>query len=402
MDRTEAVVVGAGPAGLLAAREIAKRHIEVKVIEEHPVIGEPNHCAGLLSVEGLRRLGVEPSPEFVQHEITGGRVYSPSGAAIEIPGERTRAYVFDRAAFDRHLAEAAEDEGAEIETCRRVKDFLIRNHRVEGIRSRDWTVRAQVVVDAEGAGGALARKRGLIPHPTRVLAGVNVEVSGVEVEPHRVEVWLDSDIAPGLFAWVIPLGEGSVRCGLACSTGDAFERLRRFLDRRFDIAQCSPPRRGVILTGGPARRTYQNGLLVVGDAAGQTKPTTGGGVILGGLCAVQAGRTAAEAVEAGDCSAGFLQRYQKAWRASLGREFAAMLAARRLVDRLSDERIDRLFESFRREGLEEALQALVERGDMDMQSGVMRAALRQPRLLRLLVQVVGRLALGELRSLFKL
>lgn len=401
MERTEAVVVGAGPAGLLAAREIAKRGVEVKVLEEHLVVGEPNHCAGLLSVEGLRLLGVEPSPDFVQHEIKGGRIFSPSGASIEIAVKRTRAYAIDRAAFDRHLADAAEGEGAEVVTRRRVEEFLTRDGRLEGVGGNGWAVQADVVVDAEGARGALARKAGFISQTEGALAGVNVEVS-VEVEPHMVEIWLDSSLAPGLFAWVIPLGDKAARCGLACSTGDAYERLSRFLDRRFGRLRQSSPRRGLILTGGPASRTYADGLLVAGDAAGQTKPTTGGGVILGGLCAVEAGRTAAGAVEAGDTSAGFLQRYEKAWRASLGREFASMIAARRLLKRLSDDRIDTLFNALRREGLEETLQGLVERGDMDMQSGVIRSGLRDPRMFRLLIRSVGRLALGELRSLFNL
>jgi len=402
VDRAEAVVVGAGPAGLLAAREIAERGIEVRVFEEHPIVGEPSHCAGLLSAEGLRRLGVEPSPDFVQHEITGGRIYSPGGAVIEITGKRTRAYVVDRASFDRHLADATIGAGATVETGRRIKELLHRGGRVEGVRGEGWGIRAEVVVDAEGAGAVLARRVGLHPPREGVLAGVNVEVSGVEVEPHMVEVWLGDGLAPGLFAWVIPLGEGSARCGLACSSGDAFERLRHFLDRRFGGAGCSAPRRGTVLTGGPVRRTYLDRMMVVGDAAGQTKPTTGGGVVLGGLCAVEAGRTAAEAVEAGDCSAGFLQRYQKAWRAALGREFSSMLAARRLLNRLSDDRIDRLFAALRRKELDEALRQLVEAGDMDMQSGVMRAALRDPRLLRVLVRVAGRLALSELRALFNL
>ncbi|MCW3992629.1 MAG: NAD(P)/FAD-dependent oxidoreductase [Candidatus Bathyarchaeota archaeon] len=402
MGKTDVVVVGAGPAGLLSAREIAGRGVEVKVVEEHQTIGEPNHCAGILSVEGLDRLGVKPSSDFVQHEITGGRIYSPGGEAIEISGERTRAYIVDRAAFDRHLAEVAEAEGAEVETGRRVKDLIANDGMVEGVHGRGWSVQAQLVVDAEGAGAPIARRVGLAPPTSGVLAGVNVEVSRVDVEPHMVEVWLAGDIAPGLFAWVAPLGDGAARCGLACSGGDALERLRGFLDMRFSRARCSPPRLGVVLTGGPARRTYSDGLLLVGDAAGQTKPTTGGGVILGGLCAIEAGRTAAEAVEAGDCSAGFLQRYQKTWRASLGGEFKSMLLARRLLNRMSDGQIDGLFDALRREGLEETLRGLVEGGDMDNQGGVIRSALRDPALLRVLIGVVGRLALGELRSFFKI
>ena len=91
--RTEAAVVGAGPAGLIAARELARRGVEVKVFEEHPVIGEPNHCAGILSVEGLRRLGVEPDNRFIRHEIRGGTAFSPNGTGIRITCSRTRLTV---------------------------------------------------------------------------------------------------------------------------------------------------------------------------------------------------------------------------------------------------------------------------------------------------------------------
>ena len=125
MDKTDVVVVGAGPAGLLAAREVASRGLGVKVLEEHNIVGVPNHCAGLLSVEGLARLGVEPSPYFVQNEITGGRIYSPGGEVLEVPGTRTRAYVVDRTLFDRYLAASAEEEGADVETGRRVEGFSI-------------------------------------------------------------------------------------------------------------------------------------------------------------------------------------------------------------------------------------------------------------------------------------
>jgi len=394
--------VGAGPAGLLAAREAAQRGINVKVVEEHPVIGEPNHCAGILSVEGLRLLGLKPSKDFVQHEIVGGRIYSPNGVGIEIRGSRTRAYAIDRAAFDRFLAEIVEGEGVEVELRRRVDTLITRNGGVDGVRGGGWEIRAKMVVDAEGASATLARKAGFAVRKTGVLAGVNAEVSGVDIEPRMVEVWLGGDIAPGLFAWVVPLGDGVARCGLACNSGDAYERLKSFLDSRFGGVICSPPRRGIVLTGGPARRTYWDGLLLVGDAAGQTKPTTGGGVIVGGLCAIEAGKTAAHAVGVDDCSARFLQQYQKAWKASLGREFASMGAARKLMNKLSDDRLDRLFDAFHREGLEETLNGLVEEGDMDMQSGVIRAALGKPTLRLVLVRVMGRMVLRELMSSFNL
>ncbi len=400
--RAEAVVVGAGPAGLLAAREIASKGFGVRVFEEHQAVGEPSHCAGLISAEGLSRLGVEPSEDFVQQEILGGRVYSPGGECVEFRCRRTRAFAVDRTAFDLCLADSARGEGAEIETGSRVEELLLTDGGVGGVKGRGWETRSCLVVDAEGASAGLLKGSGLLPHPQEALAGVNVEVGGVELEPQMVEVWLSGEIAPGLFAWVIPTGEGAARCGLACRGGGAVERLDRFLGRRFGTVEASKPRGGLVLTGGPISRTYSGGLLVAGDAAGQTKPTTGGGVVMGGLCAVEAGKTAVEALEAGDTSARFLERYQRAWSSSLGGEFRSMLLSRRLLDRLPDERIDRAFASFKGEGLEGELERLVEEGDMDLQGGVIRAALRDRRLFGIALKAAGRLALGELRALVNL
>ncbi len=400
--RTEAAIVGAGPVGLVAARELARMGFEVRVYEEHPVIGEPNHCAGILSVEGLKRLGVDPSPDFVQQEVRGGTAYSPDSTSIRIRGGRTRAYAVDRATFDRHLARLALDEGAEIETGNRVSELLVKDGRVTGIRTKEGTTRAGVVVDCEGAEGSMARSMGL-PRPSEgILAGINAEVPGIELEPNMVEVWLGNKVAPGLFAWIIPIGEGKARCGLACSRGDALGRLKAFLGRRFGDVVHSEPRIWPVLTSGPANKTFVDGLLLVGDVAGQTKPTTGGGVIIGGLCALEAARTASEALEQGDFSTDFLGRYEQAWRASLGGELSSMLAARRFANKVSNERMDRLFASLKGAGLEGAIEGIVDEGDMEMQSGVIKSALSHPSIVRVLIGSLGRLALAELRGLFKL
>ncbi|UCH57961.1 MAG: NAD(P)/FAD-dependent oxidoreductase [Candidatus Bathyarchaeota archaeon] len=399
--RTEVAIVGAGPAGLIAALELARNGIKVKVFEEHPEIGRPNHCAGVLSVEGLHSLGIEPSLKFLQHEIRGGTVFSPDGTGIRVAVSRTRAYVVDRAAFDRHLAETAVDAGVEIETNHRIREFLVEDGRVAGLRGEE-NIGASIVIDAEGAAGGLARKMGLPIPQGGVLAGINVDVTDVELEPNLVEVWLGERLAPGLYAWIIPTGEGEARCGLGCTKGDAFNLLRGFLERRFDLTECGAPRRWSLLTGGPVRRTFTGGLLVVGDAAGQTKPTTGGGVILGSLCAMDAAETALEALEAGDFSADFLQCYERRWRKRLGKEFSSMLRARGFLNKIPDDRMDRIFASLKGAGLEEALKGFVEEGDMDLQSGVIRTALTDPGLLRVLAGSMGRLAFAELQGLFNL
>jgi flavin-dependent dehydrogenase len=263
-------------------------------------------------------------------------------------------------------------------------------------------VASGVVIDCEGTVGFLARSVELNPPEKGVLSGINTEISGVETEPGMVEVWLGEDVAPGFFAWVAPTGEDSARCGLACEGSDAKALLERFLERRFGETEHTTPVRWPVLKGGPVSKTYGEGLLLVGDVAGQTKPTTGGGVIFGGLCALEAAKTACSALEADDCSAGYLSRYEAAWRGLLGREFSSMLAARRFADGISDDRMGRLFGSLKSSGLEGTLEGLVEEGDMDMQSGVIRSALTHPGMIGVLAGSMGRLALAELRGLFNL
>ena len=398
--RAEAAVVGGGPAGLIAARELARRGVDVKVFEEHSIIGEPNHCAGILSVEGLDRLSIRPSSDFVQHDVTGGTAFSPDRTGLRITGNRTRAYIVDRTEFDRHLAEAALDAGAEIETGKRVSELVRDKSNISGVLGKDFRTKSDVVIDCEGATGFLARSVGLSTPSEGVLSGVNVEVSGVEVEENMVEVWFGEGLAPDFFAWVAPTGEGSARCGLACSKGDSLVRLEGFLRERFRRYESGEPHRWPILTGGPVSRTHTANLLLVGDVAGQTKPTTGGGVIFGGLCALEAVEAVMGAYETGDF--GDLSSYERSWRSKLGKEFSSMLRFRRMVNKVSDDRMDRFFRSLKNAGLEEALGDLVERGDMDMQSGILGEALSHGGVMRVAMSALGRMVLSELGDLFNL
>lgn len=399
--RTEVAVVGGGPAGLIAARELASKGIHVKVFEEHPEIGVPNHCAGILSVEGLRRIGVEPESKFLRHEVKGGTAFAPDGTGIRITGSRTRAYIVDRAIFDRHLAEAAMDAGAEIERNHRIKELIVDGGRVAGVQG-DTDVEASIVIDAEGASGALARKMGLPRPGDGVLAGINVNVSDAQLEPGMVEVWFSENLAKGMFAWAVPAGDKGVRCGLATEKGDSLELLRRFIEKRFGLTEYGEPARWPVLTGGPVDRTHADGLLLVGDVAGHTKPTTGGGVILAGMCAMISAETAIQAFEKGDYSAGFLSQYDKMWKEALGGEYSSMLGMRRFLNSIPDPRMNRIFASVKSAGLEPALEKFIDEGDMDLQSGVLRKALTHPGMLRVMTSSLGRLALGELRGLFNL
>ena len=391
--RPEAAVVGAGPAGLLAATRIAEHGFSVQVFEEHKTIGEPSHCAGLVSVEGLGRLGLRPDPSFHQNTVYGGRIYAPNGECIEVVDSRPRAYVVDRAAFDRHLAERAADKGAELILGQRVEALKL--GEAASLRLGAHTVDPGVVIDAEGPGARLLQAAGHSTGQRGIINGFNVELEGVDLDRGIVELWFGKRLAQGFFAWVIPTGDGSARCGLALRSG-GLEALKGFVERRFGVGPPLKIKAGRVCTGGPVRRTVYGKLLLVGDAAGQVKPTTGGGVVLGGLCAGMAGDVASEYIS-GEIRD--LAQYEKRWRKEYGFELRAMLALRRLLTKLSDERLNRAFEAFREEGLQSKAQRLLETGDMDMQSGVIREALTDPAILGTLARSLGRIALAELLSL---
>jgi geranylgeranyl reductase family protein len=395
---SDALVVGAGPAGLLAAKEIASRGYSVSVLEEHAKVGVPSHCAGMISVEGLSRIGVEASGDFVQNTIVGGRIYAPDGEFIEIKDKRPRAHIVDRAALDGHIAGMALDAGANIAFSKRAEELILVDGRFAGVAGAGWIEKVRVIIDAEGPSRRLAKGARLVKNRRKTLLGVNTEID-CEVEADMVEVWFGRETAPGFFAWVIPLSGKEARVGLATSEGDPMELLATFVKKRFD-APCPPPRAGQVLVDGPIDRTAFPGLLLVGDAAGQVKPTTGGGVVMGGLCAIEAGKTAVKALESEDITQ--LDGYEDAWRALYGSEFRSMQILRNLADRVSDERMNRFMRAFGDAKLGVRMNELVAEGDMDLQGEVIKRALSEPRLMKAALSGLGRLALAELRGLVNL
>ena len=391
-NETEVLTVGAGPAGLIAAREAAEKGAEVTVLEEHPEIGLPCHCAGLLSLKGLRDIGVSNLDPFVQNMVRGARFFSPSGLSFTVEKDEAIACVVDRRLFDKSLARQATEAGARIKMSMKVSGL----ERVRGgvaVTGKQESARAKIVIDAEGASSRIVKSSGLKSlDPACVLPGLQSDLRGVDVDPDFVEIHVGRRVAPRFFAWVIPLSEDSVRVGLACKGATPKGKLDRFIEGRFghenDLERIAV-RSGRVVTCGPIQKTFDDSLLVVGDAAGQVKPITGGGVILGGICASIAGEVAAEAVEEGDFSGAFLGKYESFWKEKLDQEFRMTLLARRTLNNLSDKAIDKVFKVI----IEQDLPSLLsEEGDIDFQTGVLRKALKRKEILRILPSFLGALS----------
>ncbi|MDR7416261.1 MAG: NAD(P)/FAD-dependent oxidoreductase [Armatimonadota bacterium] len=382
----DVIVVGAGPAGGMAAWTAARMGLRVLLLEEHPVVGDPTHCAGKLSVHAFAEFGIPQ--DLARTALRAATVYSPEGRPVTLRRQTPDSYVVDRDAFDRWLVQQALASGAELlvrtRACAvtRDRDEMV----VEAVRDQaSLRFRAPVVVDAEGARARLATLLG-VDSPRRMLRGLQYQVTGIALdEADTVEVYLGRRWAPGFFAWLMPLGEREARIGVCVDPHLAPRPPAAYLeDLLRNHPALSPRARGVRVVrrlGGwiplllHARPTYAPGFLVVGDAAGHVKATSGGGIYY----SLVAGRLAAQAAARYLSGArGALRSYEQAWRARFGREVTFTAWMRRALDRIPDEDVSRFLA-----GIVQApdLQRVIgEYGDTQYQSRLFRpfltAALR--------------------------
>jgi flavin-dependent dehydrogenase len=251
------------------------------------------------------------------------------------------------------------------------------------------------VIDAEGVVCNLSKSIGLPVVPkTSKYPAYQYEMRGAEIDDEVAEMYYGRQVAPGFFAWIIPLGEGRARVGLAAfnfskARLNAAVRHHRIMHERLSRVSIEKGRGGTVLVGMPIRKTFSSGVLVAGDAAGMVKATTGGGVIFGGMAGIIAGRVASSAITERDCSEGYLGRYQVAWRSTFMKNLRAMFLAQRALLSLSDEGLDALVKGARELGLVETVE---KEGDMDMQWRIIKDLLTNPRAFRLGLRVVRRLS----------
>lgn len=356
--RYHVVVVGGGPAGAMAALTAAEAGARVLVIER-----SPNRLACCTGLVGPRALDLLDLPaRLVVQVVRSVRVYAPGGKSVEFEAPVPKGFVLDRCGLDRWLLARAAEAGAVVR----------RGVAAEGLEGRLLHTTAgpltyDVLIGADGVQSVVRRGAGL-PSPGEVLAGAQARVAAA-LPGDAVEVHLGSEVAPGFFAWVVPYDEGTVLAGLLTTdVAAAASLLDRFLGRRFPRAHVYGVANGLVPVGPPSR-TVRGPVLIVGNAAGQVKPLSGGGILFGALSARAAGDIAARAPLA-------LAQYEDRWRSEIGEEIAFGLRARRAFLSLSDDVLDRAIPSLDRSDLR---RLIAREGDIDRPSGLVRSVLATPR-----------------------
>ena len=335
----DVVIAGGSIAGLLCAREIAKNGHSVLVLEEDDEIGTPEHCGGLVSISGLNELGIIPFRKTFEHFIETAKIFSPVGSSFSIESKKQKVAEINRRDLDKQIALQAKKNGAEIWVRTSFKETTN-----DGVKTSEGDIKCKIIVDARGVSALINKDR------TGILSSAQFEVLADWIKKSKVEVYFDQKKFPGFFAWIIPSSDGVGKVGVAGKGINAANALKDFLDlkgKHSIIRKIFAP----IWIKGPIDNFVSNNVVIVGDAAGQSKPTTAGGIFSCGMGGILAGKAISKFLETGNKKD--LDEYQKKWSEKFGKEFEKQLLARKILERLDNETIDKLFDSVTPEILNE-------------------------------------------------
>jgi digeranylgeranylglycerophospholipid reductase len=349
----DVIIVGGGPAGSRVAYGLAAKGHKVLVLEKNGRPGKKGACTGIVSQECVDAFGIKDS--VIVRKANSATLFSPSGKRLRLR-EGTPACILDRTAFDNAMAERARKVGADYSFSSRVADIMVEINRVTVAIERGGKVESMAARAAVIAGGfspGLPGRLGLgFFKDFAIGAQAEVEAPGLE----EVEVYF-GEMAPGFFAWLVPAAQPLARAGLI-SRGNAGAELKKWLSELANQGKILSAGAGIRYGGIPLKplsRSYGERIIVVGDAAGQVKPITGGGIYYGLISADIAAATLSRALADDDISATRLARYERTWRKKLGRELRIGYWFRKLFERLNDRQIDRLFEIVGKRGIDAAL-----------------------------------------------
>ena len=367
-NRYDALIIGGGPGGAVAAGDLAGKGHSVCLVEKRPAIGAPVRCAEGIGKDILSEF-IEPDDRWISAEINGAQLVAPDGTTMSIEREMAGSkvgYILDRKIFDRELVWQAASRGAEVHVKTRATSPLIEDGVVKGATLESCgevrDVRADVVIAADGVESKFSRWCGVdTAVPLRELMScAQYLLTDIEIDPAMTVFYLGNAVAPEGYAWVFPKGRRTANVGVGISSRRSRDgnRARDYLDRF--VADHFPNGKTIeYIVGGvsvcrPLSSTVSDGLMIIGDAARVSDPITGGGI----YNAMHTGRLAAGvasgALSAGDCSRQALMPYDQAWRHSkFGKNLERNYRIKEYFITLSDDKLNAIVHSISKMNLKD-------------------------------------------------
>lgn len=357
----DVIVIGAGPAGSIAAREAAGAGLDTLLLEKRQEIGEPVRCAEGVPCESLIQF-TDIDKRWICAEISKARLHSPNGNIVELsqqPGDDIAGYVLDRKIFDRALARSAASAGASVETKTQAVSLLKENGTVCGIRGisrgNDFSIRSKIVIGADGIESRVGRWAGIMGALKLKDIGTCAQfhLANIDIETDRCEFYFGSKISPGGYAWIFPKGKGEANVGLGIIGSlirdkHPIDYLETFVEKTFPDSDILASIVGAMPVCGMPERLSCGGVMLVGDSGRLVDPLLGAGIVNAMRSGKIAGNVAADAISCGDVSANELSKYDRKVRTSIGRTLARNYRVKEIYDRASDHQVDIILSSFKK------------------------------------------------------
>ncbi|TQD26377.1 NAD(P)/FAD-dependent oxidoreductase [Methanolobus vulcani] len=357
----DVVVIGAGPAGSITAKTAAEKGLSVLLIEKRQEIGDPVRCAEGVSKVWLRK-HIEPDHRWICADVKGSRIFAPDGTMIEMSEEIAGAevgYVLERKIFDRALAYEAAKTGAEVIVKTRATDLIIENNFVKGVKvshlGQSYDIKAKIVIGADGVESKVGRWAGINTaiKPVDIETCAQYLMSNTGIDQNYCYFYLGNEIAPAGYVWIFPKGNDMANVGIGIlgnKSGNgkhAIDYLNDFVNDKYPDAKILEVDVGGVPVSGSIEKTVANGLMLVGDAARQSDPITGGGIINAMEAGKIAGEVAYNAISRNNVSADSLNEYEEKWRETIGREIDNSLIVKDTFTKFSDKELNSLGHSLK-------------------------------------------------------
>ena len=343
--KTDVVVVGAGPAGLTAARAISSRGFNVAILEKERRLGV-KPCGEAVSKKTIDTAAVAPSEDFIVQEITCASVHAPDGRSISIEDESGAGYILDKTLFLQQLAEKAAEAGAHIYMNQAAVDVTRGDDMIQ-VETKGGEWQAPLLLGADGFSSVVSRRlvfekagaRALIPCLQYVMVNCNLD------DFHTTSFYLGRNVAPLGYVWVFPTGRRKANVGIGVRGSPAKPYLDRFIKEHpplFSKAEIIGVEAAPVTISGVLERVVDDNVMLVGEAAGQVIPFTGGGIHSSIAAGTMAGETAVKALEEENLSRGRLRTYAERYNEHWGKRIRDSLKALHVIERLNDDDLNAL------------------------------------------------------------
>lgn len=349
--KVDVLIVGAGPAGSVAAEEIAKKDVDVLVIDKKQEIGTPKRCGEAVGIKAMEEIGIKIDESWIAGRIKGARFYPPSGKFIEINFGKIMGYILERKIFEKWLASKAIKSGAK---------YLVKTQAI-GIKKENdkWKVKmksfgekfeikAKLVIGADGIESKIGRWAGLNQKMGKYSPGFQYEMIGVNADHSMLHIFFGNKIAPMGYGWIFPKKFSSnVGIGILVkesSKKTVKEYLDIFIGSHPEIFENAYP---IEMNAGIAPVSHStkmvaDGIMLIGDAGQVVDLGTGAGIFRAMESAKMASRTALKAIEKGDFSIKQLKRYEREWEGKYKRKIVRQTRIRSFLEKMTDRDIDQI------------------------------------------------------------